>query len=199
MFIDMHVHSRISPCSNLSLDEILENAGSRGLDGVCITDHHSVEARQRIREGVQDDGLRVFVGMEYHTADGDFLLYGAPDDLPLGLDARILLRVVAREGGAAVAAHPFRLVCSVSESVIRDNLCYIVESVNGRNSDGENQQIDLWRRRYDLVECAGSDAHTLPELGKHKTRFHRPVNNMTDLVHALKNGFCAPHLNGKQV
>ena len=199
MFFDLHVHSDISPCSNLPLDQILENAGKRGLDGVCITDHHSVLARRQIKEGLQTNGLRVFVGMEYHTADGDFLLFGAPDDLPEGIDAPRLLRSVAQAGGAVVAAHPFRRARPVSESVIRNNLCRIVESVNGRNSDSENQQVALWRRRYDLVECAGSDAHTLAELGKLKTRFTVPINTMADLVHALNRGFCAPYTNGRTV
>lgn len=194
MIFDLHVHTRISSCSILSLHEILQNAAGRGLDGVCITDHQSTQARQQIREGLQANGVRVFVGMEYHTSDGDFLLFGSPPDLPGGLDARDLLQQVNRWGGAAIAAHPFRHNNSVSESLIRDGLCRIVESVNGRNTDWENGQVAQWRKHYPLIECAGSDAHSLPELGKMKTRFDMPINTQADLVFALNNGLCAPVL-----
>jgi predicted metal-dependent phosphoesterase TrpH len=192
MLFDLHVHSCISPCSILSLDEIVGNAVQRGVDGVCITDHQSFQARQQIVEGVQSNGLRVFVGMEYHTDDGDFLVFGPLNDLSEGLDAPELLQTVSRSGGAVVAAHPFRKNNSISESIIRDRMCHIVESVNGRNSDHENRQVDVWRRRYPLVECAGSDAHTLEELGRIKTRFDIPINSPADLVFALNNGLCAP-------
>ena len=194
MIFDMHVHTRISQCSSLSLDEILQNADQKGLDGVCITDHQSTVASRQIRRGVQANGLRVFVGMEYHTADGDFLIFGIPPDLPEGLDARDMLQRVKQNGGAAIAAHPFRQNNHVSESLIRDGLCGIVESVNGRNKTWENQQVALWRKRYSLIECGGSDAHCLSELGKIKTRFDIPINTQADLIFALNNGLCAPEM-----
>jgi predicted metal-dependent phosphoesterase TrpH len=193
MQIDLHVHTRFSTCSRLSLDEILAHAAGRGLDGVCITDHHSMQALERIVPGLQPNGLRLFVGQEYSTDDGDFLIFGAAAALAPGMSARCLLAAVAQMGAAAVAAHPFRSQRSISEFIIRDKLCRIVESVNGRNSAAANQQVDQWRRRYDLIECAGSDAHALEELGRVKTCFHVPIDSTADLVHALNNGLCSPY------
>ena len=196
MLIDLHVHSRFSACSRLSLDEILDHAAGRGLDGVCITDHHSVQALEQITPGLQPNGLRLFVGQEYSSGQGDFLIFGPLTAFPQGLTAQALLASVAQTGGAAIAAHPFRPQCPTAEFVVRHKLCRIVESVNGRNSQEANQDVSQWLRRYDLVQCAGSDAHTLKELGRVKTRFHRPINSTADLVHALNNGLCAPHVNG---
>jgi len=195
MLIDLHVHTRFSACSRLSLDEILEHAASRGLDGVGITDHHSVQALELITPGLQPNGLRLFVGQEYTSDHGDFLIFGPRAPLPPGLTAHALLAAVAQAGGAAVAAHPFRPQSPVSEFIVRDKLCRIVESVNGRNSAAANQGISQWRQQYNLTECAGSDAHTLEELGKVKTRFQRPIDSTADLVHALNMGHCAPHSN----
>jgi len=56
--------------------------------------------------------------------------------------------------------------------------------------------VDAWRQKYTFVECAGSDAHSLEELGKIKTRFQVPLNTPADLVLALNKGLCAPHTNG---
>ena len=192
MLIDLHVHSRVSPCSRLSLNDILVHATGRGLDGICITDHHSMQALEQITPGLQSNGLRVFVGQEYSTDDGDFLIFGAPEALPQGMSARVLLAAVAGMGAAAVAAHPLRPQRSTSEFVVRERLCRIVESVNGRNSASANLGMEKWRRRYDLIECAGSDAHTLEELGKTRTRFQIPIDTTADLVHALNSGLCSP-------
>jgi len=196
MLIDLHVHTHFSSCGRLSLPEILEHAGQRGLDGVCITDHHSVQALERITPGLQPNGLRLFVGQEYSSDHGDFLIFGPSAALPQGLTVQALLAAVARIGGAAVAAHPFRPQRPTSEFIVRDKLCRIVESVNGRNNAAANQSITQWRRQYDLIECAGSDAHTLEELGKAKTRFHIPIDSTADLVYALNRGLCAPYENG---
>ncbi|MCP4129925.1 MAG: hypothetical protein GY754_02805 [bacterium] len=60
MRFDIHVHSLLSPCSTLEFHEILSTAGARNLDGICITDHNTLEARNFIREGRDSSGLILF-------------------------------------------------------------------------------------------------------------------------------------------
>lgn len=193
MLIDLHVHTDASECSNLPLDYIVNHAAGYGLGGVCITDHHCVDTLKQIKPGIQANGLRIFVGQEYHTRQGDFLIFGPEKSLAPNLSARDLLALVTESGGIAIAAHPFRQAKPTSESVIREKLCRIVESVNGRNRTMENQGMAQWRSKYDLIECGGSDAHSTEELGTAATRFHRPIDTMDDLILALKNGHCEPY------
>ncbi|MFP4035651.1 MAG: PHP domain-containing protein, partial [Desulfovermiculus sp.] len=108
MLFDLHIHSSISPCSNLSLDDIVHQAQEKGLDGVCITDHDTMAAGQVIAEWVQGNGLVVIIGQEYTTRQGDFLLFGPYEDLPPGLSAEKVLSHVRVTDGAAIGAHPFR-------------------------------------------------------------------------------------------
>jgi predicted metal-dependent phosphoesterase TrpH len=192
MLFDLHVHTKISPCSELEIDDVLKHARARGLDGVCITDHQTMKIRKHLQEGLQGDGLCVIFGMEYTTADGDFLLFGPFENISRDLSAIQLLRQVRRAGGTAIAAHPFRSDRPVSEYLVRKGLCRIVESVNGRNTSIENLQVENWRREYYLTCCGGSDAHSLNELGMVSTRFSTPVRSRSDLIDALKNGLCRP-------
>jgi len=192
MRFDLHVHSDISSCSRLTIGEILENAKARGLDGVCITDHDVMEARRHVREGLQDDGLCLIIGMEYATADGDFLLFGPFETLEPGLGARDVLRIVRESGGAAIAAHPFRRNRPVSEFVMSEGLCEVMEAVNGRNHPEDNEKANLWRHRFRPAVTGGSDAHTLPELGRVATRFFKPIINRDQLIAALRSGACRP-------
>jgi predicted metal-dependent phosphoesterase TrpH len=192
MLMDIHVHSTISQCSSLPLEEILAHAASRGLDGVCITDHDTMAVRRSMAEGVQENGLCVIFGMEYATNDGDFLLFGPFEHLKPGLDARQVLGIVRREGGAAIAAHPFRPGRGVSEFVVREGLCTVAERFNGRNSQEANEQSRSWFGRYDLAACAGSDAHTLEELGRAPSRILAPVASRADFINALLAGHIEP-------
>jgi predicted metal-dependent phosphoesterase TrpH len=192
MILDMHVHTTYSSCSRLQLSEILENARKRGLDGVCITDHNTLAGRNEVTEGIRPDGLYLLFGMEYDTPQGDFLVFGPFDNLEPGLDARELLRYVNSHDGAAIAAHPFRAGRQVDPSLFAEGLCRIVEGINGRNTDEENLRVKELARQYDLVQCGGSDAHQLNELGKTATRFQTPVTNKADLVKALRDGSCMP-------
>ena len=195
MRFDLHVHTAISPCSDLQIDDILGHAKARGLDGVCITDHNTMEIKRYLKEGLQEDGLCVLFGMEYSTPDGDFLLFGPFEDIASDLPTSQLLKFVEQSGGAAVAAHPFRTGRSVRENIISEGLCRIVESINGRNADSENKRVGNWRDRFMLSECGGSDAHSLNELGRVVTSFDSPVRSREDLISALGKGLCRPEWN----
>jgi hypothetical protein len=188
MLFDLHVHSSISPCSNLSLHDIVHQAQEKGLDGVCITDHDTMVAGQLLAEGVQENGLVVIIGQEYTTRQGDFLLFGPYDNLPPGLDAEEVLEHVQATGGAAIGAHPFRNGRGVDRDLIRSGLCPIIEQQNGRNTDLENTQTQAWFARYPLIPVAGSDAHSLEELGRFPLRFPSPIHSRMDLISALNSG-----------
>ncbi len=195
MLFDLHIHTTLSPCSKLDIREILAWSRSFGLDGVCITDHDTMAVRHGVREGLQPDGLCVLFGMEYTTPSGDFLLFGPFEDLAPGRSAEAVLRIAEKRGGVAVAAHPFRRGRSVAERVFREGRCYLAETINGRNADLDNLRAETLRRRYAIGETGGSDAHSLPELGRAATRFPRPVQSRADLIAALRRHQCEPVRN----
>jgi len=192
MNFDLHVHTNISSCSKLEIGDILRYARAFGLDGVCITDHQTMEIRHHLREGIQEDGLCVIFGMEYSTQDGDFLIFGPFEDIPPTLSAEDMLALVDKCGGLAIAAHPFRSNRPVGEHIIRQGRCRAIESINGRNTRLENLRAQRWYQKYELTQTGGSDAHTLEELGGVCTRFDIPVRFRSDLIFALKKGLCRP-------
>ena len=152
-----------------------------------------MDALRHIDEGIQGNGVCLVIGMEYDTPDGHFLVFGPFEKIPAGLSARELLTTVRSEGGAVIAAHPFRTNKSTQEYVLRENLCNVVEAVNGRNTISENVQIEIWRNKYVFSECCGSDAHSIEELGRATTRFDMPIRSRGDLVFALNNGLFSPN------
>jgi hypothetical protein len=191
MLIDLHVHSAISSCSRLSVRDIIEKGRACGLDGVCITDHDTMDVLAQITEGFQSDGLLVLVGQEYATPQGDYLIFGDVEGLGPNMNGLELFAAVESVGGAVIAAHPFRGWRPSDVSVLERGRP-VIEVENGRNTDPENAMAAALAGKLDLTSVAGSDAHSLSELGRYPTQFTVPVRSRADLVRALKAGHCAP-------
>ncbi|MBI9075977.1 MAG: PHP domain-containing protein [Desulfatibacillum sp.] len=196
MIMDLHVHTTVSPCSNLTMDEILANARYLGLDGVCVTDHYRAGELSSKGDFVCN-GLVVIVGTEYATPQGDLLLFGPHLDFPDNLSAPEVLSRVEAQGGAGVLAHPFRKKRPGAEELVSRGLVTAVEEINGRNTPEENLRVAGWLAKYPLHTVAGSDAHSLEELGRVATYFSRPVHGWKDLAAALKAGDMIPQISAK--
>ena len=195
MKFDLHVHTTLSSCSQLTLDDILRNARAKGLDGVCITDHQTMDAGREVKEGIQQDGLCIITGMEYTTSDGDFLIFGFFKNLDEDMDAKELLLMVERSGGVAVAAHPFRDGRNTSREIIAQRYCRIIEGKNGRDNGTGRKRAADWKARYNVHLVGGSDAHSLEELGRIVTAFENPIRNKEEFIIALKSGRYQPVSN----
>ncbi len=194
MLFDLHIHTTLSSCSQLMVADAITRAKACGLDGICITDHNTMDVRHLLSEGVQDNGLCVIFGMEYCTDQGDFLLFGPFETLKPHLPADLLLHIVDQSGGVAVAAHPFRKGRSLDRRIIDEGRCCAIESLNGRNTPSENWAVEQWRAHFDLAECGGSDAHSAEEVATFATRFLGPVRTRSDLIHLLKSHSCQPEI-----
>ena len=189
MLIDMHVHTSFSPCSVIDFPNLLQIGREAGLDGICITDHDTVASKS---VSIDSPELCIIVGIEYTTSQGDFLVFGPVDYIPEQMDAKRLLRWLQREGGIAIAAHPFRKYRSVDPGLLE--LTTIVESVNGRNLPYENELCKNWMRQYGngVKEVGGSDAHTIGEIGRVVTAFRNNIYDVDDLIHELQSGTYSP-------
>jgi len=192
---DLHVHSQISACSTLPIRDILKRSRSLGLHGVCITDHNSLQARNHVREGIQDDGLCVVIGQECSTQEGHFLVFGAAKKLPSFMPARDMLRMVQDMGAVAVAAHPFRVMQEIDERLAEAGLIEYAEGINGGNTSQENAMAKAWQQKYQVHLTGGSDAHHLSDLGRAVTRFFEPIHSVDELIKALNSKRFEPCYN----
>lgn len=190
MIIDLHFHTAAySDCSAIDLEAGLSRAREMGLDGVCLTEHDVFPAYDNLEDLEKKHGLKIFVGVEVLTREGDILCYGL-DEVPEDrIPARELVSRVEALGGASVAAHPHRQngrgLGDLAEAL---PFLTAVEAYNGNTRLSNNGKAVEMSLRAGLPMTGGSDAHSLDRVGVYATRFDAPVETLEDLVRQLRGG-----------
>lgn len=194
MIIDLHIHEKTySSDSHIALEEIIDKAMEMGLDGVCITDHESVQLREKAHALSREKNFPVFVGAEVLTYEGDLLVYGL-DHLPSHkMHADELAAYVTSRGGALISAHPYRK----NNRGLEDHLKHIerlsgVEGLNGNTPFYLNLQAMEAAEESQKPIFGGSDAHVIQQVGKYATRFNGTIGNEQELAQAIREGNVTP-------
>jgi predicted metal-dependent phosphoesterase TrpH len=188
----MHVHTRFSPCSVIRIRNLLSRAREASIDGVCITDHDTTASKYEFDKLSDTHGICFIIGMEYTTPKGDFLVFGALENIPQHMGANSLLQWAQKEDAIVIPAHPFRKSRPVHMPILKS--FDIIECLNGRNHDFENEACLKWMREHGngKREIGGSDAHTLNEIGRIVTVFEKNIYGVEDLIRELRHGKYTP-------
>ena len=202
--IDLHVHSSpASPCSSISLPELVAEAKKAGLDGICLTDHNYLWERREVEELRQKYGFLILRGNEITTDQGDILVFGLEEDIRGIIPLAELRKKVLAAHGFMVAAHPFRgfltfgigyLGLTVEKAMERPVFKGVdaVEVLNSKVSAQENGFAAEVAKGLALPVTGGSDAHGPGEVGLYATRFPGPIQNEGDLLKNLRKGGFTP-------
>ena len=211
--IDLHCHSYPkSDDSFMGVDELIETAKAEGLDGICLTEHDSFWSFEEVRTLSHRHDFLVLPGSEINTDTGHVLVFGLKSYV-FGLHKPLFLRAkVEQEGAVLIAAHPYRRRfleepgnnpdkrAEMLDRAGHDELfqiCDAIEGLNGRGTQKENQFSRDLGERLGARMTGGSDAHREKQLGTTATMFQCSVNDLGDLIQALKEGqFQAVDLRG---
>ena len=198
MKFDLHMHTtRHSPDSVMDPFALCRRARVIGLDGVVITEHDWLwtEAELDVLRKMHPE-LVILAGVEVSAYEGHFLVYGVtnPFAVPRGVRVAALCREVRAQGGAVVAAHPFRWGQPFAEILEREN-----PDLDGLELMTSNMDADCRRRaaevraRRSLAGLGSSDAHREETLGVCYTEFPDGTTTMTDLVSAIRGRRTSAH------
>ena len=192
MFIDLHVHEQtFSPCSWLNLEEAVAAARAQGLNGICITDHDSLEIKKTAAHFLRQCDFPVFVGVEMTTQEGDIVAFGL-DSLPQGIPtAQEFVDFVNAQNGFCFAAHPYsRFRKSLGDGIAALRGLHGVEVANGNNMKEDDAKALRACKRLGLTAVGGSDAHAVDEVGRYATWLPRLAATVDELAATLRNGKC---------
>jgi len=160
--LDLHVHTSHSIDGLCSVDEVVAAAKAKGLDGIAITDHNSIAGHPEAKK-LSKGGFLVIPGVEVSSADGHIVGLGVRELIPRGLSAKETVGRIRKQGGIAIAAHPFALGR-------RPGLVYkakfdAIEVLNSRAFLLSNPLARRFAERNKIPMVAGTDAHYRDEIG----------------------------------
>ncbi len=167
--VDLHIHTNYSPCASLALQRIEKIALRRGLNCIAITDHNTIDGALELQSLAKH--IRVIVGEEIKTLEGEIIGYFLKERIPPALSVRETIKEIRRQGGLVSIPHPFdafrtsRITRAALEQIISE--VDMIEVFNSRDllQKVDNVFIEEWKRNG-VVPVVGSDAHQGWEIGK---------------------------------
>jgi predicted metal-dependent phosphoesterase TrpH len=182
--VDFHSHTGHSKDSLCPAHRLLEAAARRGLAALAVTDHDTFGGAQQALAVVARDpqrygGLVILPGEEVKTAEGELIGLLINETIPRGLSPEETIVRIHDQGGLVLVPHPFdrirhsRLQASALERVVSHVDAF--EVFNARTTfAGDNRAAEVFAKRHDLPQVAGSDAHVAWEVGHTYVEFDAP-------------------------
>jgi dephospho-CoA kinase len=187
--VDLHLHTEGSWDCLSDPEAVLERALLRGLGRIAITDHNQLDVALRMAEAHPD---QIIPGEEVKTAEGiDVIGLYLSERIPKGTPAGETIERIREQGGVPYLPHPFaggkggggRLADTLAP------LCDVVEVFNARlHKPRQNELAEELAGRHGRLRGAGSDAHTLGELGRAYIVVPPHPNRPEALLAALEGG-----------
>ncbi len=196
MKIDLHCHSEASADCTTPIEKFPERCLERGIAVQAITDHNEIWGAQKLQAFVEENGhsLRVIVGEEVSTAEGEIIGLFLKEKIEAGLSPEETVARIQKQGGLVLLPHGFdplkrfRLK-EEARARIRDEI-QIVETFNARISRPTwNRAAVAWAEEHGCLMSAGSDSHTLADVGEAWVEVPaRPIDTPAELLAALDGG-----------
>ena len=194
--IEMHAHSsERSLDSGVRAEVLVAQAASRGLDGICLTEHNAIWPAEQARELEERHGVRVFPAMELGTDIGHILVYGLSAYAHEMLRFRRLREIIDAEGAAMVFAHPMRHYAGAGTPPGWDewpDWFEGIEAINGDHSDSVDGYLVRVAASLGIAALGGSDAHSRQAVGRAATAFFDPVSDVHELAARIRERRIAP-------
>lgn len=165
--VALHVHTLYSPCAETRLEDIEEYCKANGVDAISITDHDTIAGALQLK--AVSPNLRVIVGEEIKTAQGEIVGLFLQHEIAPGLDALETCDLIKQQGGLVYIPHPFdpfkinRLKRWKLMEVL--DLVDIIEVYNAKLiTPLYNMAARHFAEKHGKAGAAGSDAHYLKAI-----------------------------------
>jgi len=191
--IDLHVHTCYSGDCATTLEEIVSQSKRKGLNGVAITDHNTIEGASKLIQKENSD-LMIIPGIEVSTTRGHILGINVTALIPRGLGIEETVDKIHEADGIAIAAHPLAIYKKgmiLNKKIVALGIdalevvnasvfpFFLLTSLNGR-----------FAHRLHLPQTGGSDAHLPEVIGLAYTivKNEQTEPSVEDIIGAIKMG-----------
>jgi predicted metal-dependent phosphoesterase TrpH len=186
---DLHLHTEYSMDCSMPLDKIIQRCQEVGISCLAVADHGTVEGALEMQCLAP---FPVIVAEEVLTPHGEIMGMFLKETIPGGLSvAETIARIKAQEGLVCIP-HAFDIFrpSALGEKIVEEIASQIdvMEVFNARTPLlRSSSQALTFAQKYDIPQSAGSDAHTLREIGNAYVEMREFVSK-EDFLQALSQG-----------
>jgi predicted metal-dependent phosphoesterase TrpH len=158
--LDLHLHSCYSNDAIGSPEDLIKSLKKRGLQGMALTDHNTIEGGIKVQKVVPKDFL-VIPSVEISTADGHLLAFNVTENIQGGLSVEETVECVIDAGGEPIVPHLFRLYSGIKKEKLEGIQTKVsaIEVFNGCSVPSTNLKSAKVARAFNLGGTGGSDSH----------------------------------------
>ncbi|HXX59178.1 MAG TPA: PHP domain-containing protein [Dehalococcoidales bacterium] len=164
---DFHIHTKFSMDCHNELEEISRRCQQLGLNCIAVCDHDATEGAMRLKEMAP---FKVIVAEEVLTPAGEVMGIFLKERIASGLSVERAIDAIRAQGGLVCIPHPFdgfrglRISYDEFERIVPN--VDIIEVFNARcRLESFNKHAREFAEKHHLAGSAGSDAHSIAEIG----------------------------------
>jgi predicted metal-dependent phosphoesterase TrpH len=165
---DLHIHTFYSIDCLTPLDKIVTRCAELRINCVAVADHNSIAGALKLREIAP---FRVIVAEEIATTAGEVMGLFLSEKVAQGLSPQETISRIRSQGGLVAIPHPFGRSVPWHANVLTSmeilSQVDIIEAFNSRTPfSGSIRRAGMLAKEQGKAASAGSDAHTLGEIGR---------------------------------
>jgi len=165
--VEMHSHTYFSRDGFITPKTLTRWCCKKQINCVCITDHNILRGALEFAKQVP---IRIVVGEEMSTGQGDIIGLFLKEEIPPGLGLRRTIEEIKSQDGIVYLPHPFdefrKSAVKLKDAEEVKHLIDIVEVFNSRTFNPQyNKMAEKFAKDNNIVVSVGSDAHHHLECG----------------------------------
>ncbi|MCF7634898.1 MAG: PHP domain protein [Dehalococcoides mccartyi] len=188
---DLHVHTNYSMDSNTKPEDLIKRCVEKGINCISVCDHGTAEGALML---AKNSPIKIIVSEEVLTPHGEIMGMFLKESIPSGISVDECVSRIKAQGALVCIPHPYdklrgsALIDSELERLASEGKIDVLEVFNSRTLlNGSLKKARKLAKQYDLPTSAGTDSHTLPEIGT--TYVTMPdFNTPKEFIAALRQG-----------
>ena len=165
---DLHIHTCYSIDCLTPLEQIVERCLELGINCIAVADHNTIAGALKLREIAP---FKVIVAEEVLTPVGEIMGLFLSEEVPRGLSPQETISRIRSQGGLVGIPHPFGRSLPWNTNMLTSTEVLsqvdIIETFNSRTPFSNSiTRAGKLAKEQGKAASAGSDAHTLGEIGR---------------------------------
>jgi len=164
---DLHIHTEYSLDCDTPLEKVVNHCQEVGINCIAVSDHGTIEGALKLRDIAP---FPVIVAEEILTPHGEITGLFLKETIPSGLSVEETLSQIKAQGGLVCIPHPFDIFRrSALETKVLEEIVEQIDIIEVFNSRSpllrSSAKARAFADKYGILKSAGSDAHTLHQIG----------------------------------